>query len=325
MNVILEKRVLGNTGLKVSRLCFGTLALGPYQSKLEPSIGAKLLIFAYKNGINFWDTAELYETYPHILVAIEELGYPDDLIVASRSLSRSYDKMKISIENTLTALNVSKIPVFGLHELSDYQDFKESQGAFKALREYKEKGFIQSIAITMHSVEALKIATQQDWVDVVFPLYNKHGIGIKCGNAIDMALAIEEAYKVGKGIYAMKVLAGGHLTANVEDSVNFVLENPHVDSIAIGMDNLNEINMNLALFTQQKELITLYKSKIALSNKKIQVDPWCEGCGECIKICPNNAIKLEFSQAKVDPENCVLCGYCASVCKYFCIKVVNSL
>lgn len=325
MDNMLERRELGKTGLSVSRLCYGTLAIGPYHSKLNKADGASLLVKAFNNGINFWDTAELYETYDHILEALKILNYPEDLIIASRSYSRSYDEMKQSIVNTLSALNLKSIPVFGLHELAGKEDFEASQGAFKALREAKEQGLIKNIAITMHSVESVYIATNENWVDIVFPLYNKRGLGIKGGTAEQMTDAISYANNKGKGVYAMKVLAGGHLVSDAEDSIKYVLDNDDVHSIAIGMDNEDELFMNIALFNAQSEALSKYKSRVKLYKRAIQVDPWCEGCGDCIRICPNDAITLEFSQAKIDHDKCILCGYCASACKYFCLKVVNTL
>jgi aryl-alcohol dehydrogenase-like predicted oxidoreductase len=320
---VLEKRTLGSTKLQVSRLCYGTLALGAYHTNLSVDRGAELLVYAYNAGINFWDTAELYETYKHIREAVKRLNNPADLVIASRSFSRTYREMELSILHAQQSLEMEKLQIFGLHELEGEEDFEESQGAFQALKEAKQEGIIEHIAITMHSVKALEIATAQPWVDVVFPLYNIAGLGIKDGSVEDMTAAIQRAREVGKGVYAMKVLAGGHLVPRTEQCIDFALHNDYIDSIAIGMDNTNEIEMNLAIFKKEHDKVTFYKTKVDQHTRCIQVDPWCEGCGACIRICPNDAITLEFSQAKIDPEKCILCGYCASACRYFCLKVVN--
>ena len=65
---------MGETGLIVSRLCFGTLTLSPLQAALPPEEGAELLSEAYSNGINFWDTAELYANYDSLRLAIKKIG-----------------------------------------------------------------------------------------------------------------------------------------------------------------------------------------------------------------------------------------------------------
>ncbi len=46
------------------------------------------------------------------------------------------------------------------------------------------------------------------------------GIGIQDGSIEDMLMAIEEANKLGKGIYGMKPLGGGHLIGESEKAFN---------------------------------------------------------------------------------------------------------
>ena len=59
---------LGNTDLKVSTICLGTMTWGEQNTEVE---AFKQMDFALTEGVNFWDTAELYavppkeETYGH--------------------------------------------------------------------------------------------------------------------------------------------------------------------------------------------------------------------------------------------------------------------
>ena len=46
---------LGQTGILVSELCFGTLVMGPLQANLSIQDGSELLSFAFDLGINFFD------------------------------------------------------------------------------------------------------------------------------------------------------------------------------------------------------------------------------------------------------------------------------
>ena len=48
---------LGNTGLKVSTICLGTMTWGEQNSEKE---GFEQMDFALSRGVNFWDTAEIY-------------------------------------------------------------------------------------------------------------------------------------------------------------------------------------------------------------------------------------------------------------------------
>ena len=56
--------------------------------------------------------------------------------------------------------------------------------------------------------------------------------------------------------------------------------------------------------------------------RRIMVHDWCEGCGRCRERCRQNAIEIVEGRARIDPERCVFCGYCARACPQFCIKVV---
>ena len=62
--------ILGNTGIRVSTICFGVLTIGPLQAGLKVQDGAEVVSYALERGINFLDTAESYGTYPYIKEAL---------------------------------------------------------------------------------------------------------------------------------------------------------------------------------------------------------------------------------------------------------------
>jgi hypothetical protein len=85
----LEYRVLGSTGIKVSRLCFGCLTVGPLQANLPVEEGARVIARAFEMGVNFIDTAKLYNTYHYIKRAIEISG-KKDIVISSKSYDYTY-------------------------------------------------------------------------------------------------------------------------------------------------------------------------------------------------------------------------------------------
>ncbi|MEM2946658.1 MAG: 4Fe-4S binding protein [Candidatus Bathyarchaeia archaeon] len=50
----------------------------------------------------------------------------------------------------------------------------------------------------------------------------------------------------------------------------------------------------------------------------------CNGCGECVKICPVNAITMQNGKAKIDPFQCTGCGACIPICPQEAIDFKNS-
>ena len=59
---------LGNTDINVSTICLGTMTWGEQNTQSE---AFEQMNYSLENGVNFWDTAELYavppkaETYGH--------------------------------------------------------------------------------------------------------------------------------------------------------------------------------------------------------------------------------------------------------------------
>ena len=57
----MKYRKLGNTELNVSLICLGTMTYGEQNTQEE---GFEQMDYALENGINFFDTAELYAIPP---------------------------------------------------------------------------------------------------------------------------------------------------------------------------------------------------------------------------------------------------------------------
>ena len=100
----MEYRVLGKTGLKISRLGFGGIPI----QKIDAE-GTKVLMHQLKaEGINYIDTARAYT------VSEEYLGYAlegirEDFIIATKSMSRDKAGMAKDIETSLQNLRTDYI------------------------------------------------------------------------------------------------------------------------------------------------------------------------------------------------------------------------
>jgi len=91
---------LGRTGLEVSRVCLGTMTWGEQNSEAE---GHEQMDYAVEQGVNFFDTAELYavppraETYGRTEEIIgtwfEKTGKRQDIILATKVVGRGMPNM----------------------------------------------------------------------------------------------------------------------------------------------------------------------------------------------------------------------------------------
>ena len=82
----MEMVSLGNTGIAVSRFCFGSLTMGPLKADCSVEQGSDVMAYAIQRGIRFFDTAQLYRTYPFLRRAMEKTGCYD-LIICTKTFA----------------------------------------------------------------------------------------------------------------------------------------------------------------------------------------------------------------------------------------------
>ncbi len=313
----MELKKLGCTDLLVSKLCFGTLTVGPHQKGLAPEAATDLFGQAYELGVNFFDTAEIYGTYQPLALALRK--YPQ-MVIATKSYAATAAEMRESIEKARKELKRDYIDLFCLHEMESASYLRGHRGALDYLTEAKAKGIIKAVGISTHTVAGVRAGAAEPAVEVIHPLINQEGIGIKDGSVDDMVAAIRTAKEFGKGIYAMKALAGGHLIKNAAAAIAYINGLKCVDAIAIGMQSAAEVKMNLALLAGLEAPLDL-ASQINLEERYLHVAGWCQGCGRCLTKCHFDALALDNGRIRVDRAKCVRCGYCARACPEFCLKI----
>jgi predicted aldo/keto reductase-like oxidoreductase len=204
--------------------------------------------------------------------------------------------------------------------VEDASVFEERKGAHECLLDLKSKGVVRAVGISTHSVDVVRRAKDVDGLDIVFPIINVRGMGILHGTRDEMAQAIKAAAEAGKGLFAMKALAGGNLLADIEGAFSYVRSLEGVSAVAVGMVKEEELEVNLAIFNGEPVPESL-KSRV-VSTKKIIVQAFCIGCGKCVETCPNMAMEVVDGKARNLKSKCILCGYCAPVCPQFAIRLV---
>ncbi len=140
----MKYKKLGNSDIKVSKLCLGTMTFGEQNSKKE---SFQLMNYAFEMGINFIDTAEIYPIYPKketsgkseeiigdwikekknrqkIVIATKiASGHPKGVGATGLSWIRGgekhlkFDKKNIinAIDNSLTRLKTDYVDLYQLH------------------------------------------------------------------------------------------------------------------------------------------------------------------------------------------------------------------
>ncbi|MDO4530801.1 MAG: aldo/keto reductase [Bacillota bacterium] len=310
----MKKVMLGNTGIEVSIVGFGVLPIGPSQLALPVEKGAEIIKYAFSHGINFIDTAQYYRAYPYISEALKEGGF-EDIVICSKSLAADYEGMTEAILEAQKELNRDVIDIFLMHEVRSGQ-LEERAQAWEALKDAKAKGLVRAIGLSTHHVDICMAAASIPELDVVFPLINYAGLGIRKGDRFasreEMMESIRACKEAGKGVFSMKAFGGGGLTGSYQEALNYIFSQQEIDSVMIGFGKTTEVDDLLHYLdgSMPKD----YNPDV--SKKKVHINHEdCEGCGACKNACPAGAIYWgENGLAEVDHEKCLTCGYCSPVC-----------
>ena len=132
---------LGKTGLNVSVVGLGGIPV--QRTDVEGTI--KLIDACIEKGINFIDTARGYTVSEAYLGEALKGGKRDKFIIATKSMSRTYEAMAKDIDISLNNLQTNYIDLYQIHNIKTDEEFNTcfgENGAYKALLDAKAAGKI---------------------------------------------------------------------------------------------------------------------------------------------------------------------------------------
>lgn len=315
----MQQTALGNTGIIVSRMCFGTLTIGPLQARLPIEEGAAVLAHAIRRGVNFFDTAQLYDTYAYLRRAMALTGRRD-IVISSKTYAHTRELAAKAVEQARRELDRDYIDIFMLHEQESIHTLRGHAPALEYLFECRQKGIVRAVGASMHHIAAVEGACAR-CLDCIHPLINRAGLGIVDGTRRQMEDALQRAKEQGVGVFGMKPLGGGNLFSEAEDCLRYALGLTCLDSVAIGMQSVDEVDANIT-FWDSGAFLPSQRKALDEKKRRLHIDDWCEGCGHCVAVCSQRALRVVNGRAVCSDEGCILCGYCAAHCPAWAIKVV---
>jgi predicted aldo/keto reductase-like oxidoreductase len=316
------KRInFGNTGISVSELCFGTLTMSKVQADLTPESTIPVFQRAIELGITFYDTASRYGTFDHL-----RLGLGRDIhnvVIASKTDARDLEQAKLQIDDCFRTLGRDMIDIYLLHQVDSEEEFQSRRPVLDHLLKLKSQSRIRAVGISTHKISGNKVAAHYNELDVLYPIINSQGLGIVDGTLSEALESIALAKTAGCAVYAMKPLGGGHLRRSAQDAFRWVRDNPHIDAVSVGMKTVDEVDVNVALFSDGKFPLDNEKAeKLKYVDRKTIINFLCTKCGACLEHCDQAAITLGERKAEINHARCILCGYCAPHCPKFAIRVI---
>jgi len=165
-----QYRKLGRTGIEVSVICCGTMAMCPHPTYGEPDDAESIeaVHTALAAGINFFDTAEGYaDGYAEEVLGRALEGRRDEAVIATKvsaSHLREADLME-ACENSLRRLRTDYVDLYQVHWPNHELPFAETAGALERLR---EQGKIRAWGVSNFGKFDLK-----DALDVAVPESNQ--------------------------------------------------------------------------------------------------------------------------------------------------------
>ncbi len=182
---------IGRTELYVNPIGMGTNAVGGHNlfPNLSDDTGREMVLAALRNGINFFDTAFIYgpERSEQIIgEVIKGQGVRGQTVIATKGAHKFVDDrtvvdnspafLKASVESSLQRLQTDYIDLYYIHFPDENTPKDEAVGALKQL---KDEGKIRSIGVSNFTMDQLKEANKDGYVDVLQSEYNLFKRGVE--------------------------------------------------------------------------------------------------------------------------------------------------
>ena len=287
-------RSFGQTGKKLSAISFGGMRFAQPQD-LDSS--AELLLHAYQHGINYFDTAPVYcndrseDIFGRALAQLPR----DNVYISSKCSRKSGDELRMSLERSLTRLQLDKLDFYYIWCLMDDEDWQERKrgGAVAAAQQAQEEGLIDHLLCSSHMQGngLAKVLNEGIFAGVL--------LGYNALNFPYRRAAVEQAEELNLGVITMNPLGGGIIPGNAERfaylkngpedtivnaALRFNLSHPAVTSALVGFSNQTEITEAVAAADTFRPSDPEEYQRLLAHNESAFAG-LCTGCGYCLP-CP---------------------------------------
>ena len=319
----MKKITLGKTGLRVTRLGFGSIPI----QRVSEELAVETVKHAVNCGVDFIDTAKAYTTSEtRIGIALKDLDRK--IVLATKSTSRDPSELRQDLENSLENLQKDYIDLYQLHYVKneeEYQQIISAGGALEELIKAKTEGIIGHIGITSHSLDLVDRILDDDIFETI----------MVCFSFLEPAAReriIPKAIEKNVGLIAMKSFSGGVLD-NPNLAIKYVLAQPQIVIIP-GVENKIQFDENWRVFQGSWELDDNEKKEIDDIRQRYTRNfcrrcDYCQPCSEDIPIqmilglrysvkrfgdgfLENQWVKDNIEKAR----RCSACEECMSRCPY---------
>ena len=318
----MQYRILGKSGLQISRLGFGGIPI----QKTNAQQTKKMMQALLDAGVNYIDTARGYTVSEEYLGEALE-GIREHFVLATKSMSRDYAGMAKDIDISLKNLRTDYIDLYQIHNpnAAQLEQVLAPGGALEALYAAKAAGKIGHIGITLHSLELFQKCVEMDWVETIMFPYN---IVETQGQSL-----IAKCAEKNIGFICMKPLAGGAID-DATLALRYIAANQNVTVVIPGVEAEDQISQNIAAIQDESPLSQEEQKQIQALRDSLGTQ-FCRRCNYCAPCSVGINISMVFlvegyftrygltdwarsRYATLDKKasDCIGCGVCESRCPY---------
>ena len=254
---------LGKSGVKVTRLAFGTGTIsGRVQRDLGQDQFTRLVRHAYDSGIRFFETSETYGDM-HTMLGVALKGLPrDSYRLMSKVTTRDGVDPEAKIDELRKLANTDYFDVMLMHYQhvgSWPEDTKRWQDG---ILEAQHRKAVLGHGASVHGLPGLRRFPGNQWLDIAMIRMNHKGSHMDAedfntqgaGNVNEVVEHVKQVHAQGMGVISMKLIGEGSFTSRDDRkaAMRFAFRTAGVDSVTVGYKNTAEIdeaieNLNLAL------------------------------------------------------------------------------
>ncbi|MFU0826538.1 MAG: General stress protein 69 [Lachnoclostridium sp.] len=303
-------RKYGNTGENISVLGFGCMRFPEYEKDgkwyVDEDKTSKMLLHAYENGVNYFDTAPYYcHSNSELAVGKALKGIRNKVMISTKipvDECKSTGDYRKFLENSLKKLDTSYIDFYHFWGLNKAK-FEEGVLGLHLLEEAKkakDEGLIKHISFSFHDDPKI--------IKYIIDTAEEKGIPMETMlvqyNLLDRSNEemIHYARSKGLGVVAMGPVGGGRLAAptdlykkltgkpsiaTYELAFRFVLGNPDISCALSGMQDIEMVKKNILIASDNSKMSEeeWNQLKDAVEQLKKFSELYCTGCAYC-QPCP---------------------------------------
>ena len=209
----------------------------------------KIARYAQERGLTFYDAADLYGSHQNVKEILKEVPREKATILTkiwTRPEKWNQDTPVKTIDRFRSETGSDYFDILLLHCMTNGKWQEERKPYIEALSEAKQKGIVKTVGLSCHSFDALKIAAEDPWVDVILARINPEGV-IMDASPEEVMAVLKKAHDSGKGIIGMKIFGEGRFNeeAQREKSLQYAIGSGNIDSMTIGVTTKEQIDENV--------------------------------------------------------------------------------